>query len=382
MRPVRINADFDAWYGAGYFRGLLQVFGTAAPHFVAPGFPRPFRHPREDQGVDLAFVTDKPELKVFVDFQDRPEVSAEALAWCDVYAKASADPAMLATPGEERFLPDRRYRLLTGVTPAQAAKILPLGHALVPRICGLLRAGFYATASYLAGRSIIAGMVSHFANWRGQWRRRLPESAYVPGETDPNYVFFSASLWPSVEAERCNMERGMFVEACRSLPGLNFEGGFAQRWALPPEWKARGFDKYALPVRPSHRQFIRNTQRSACAFNNPGFKRCHAWKLAEYLALGKAIISTPLERLLPAPLVHGEHVHFVEPSVDAIREAVRHLCRDSQYRRKLERNARAYYQEHLTPRRTIERMLAFGQERKSAAGRTTDKAPRPKGVSV
>ena len=37
--------------------------------------------------------------------------------------------------------------------------------------------------------------------------------------------------------------------------------------------------------------------------------------------MGKAIISTPLTREMPSPLVHGKHVHFVN-SVEEIYDAV------------------------------------------------------------
>ena len=59
------------------------------------------------------------------------------------------------------------------------------------------------------------------------------------------------------------------------------------------------------------------------------YRRC--WDLGEYLALGKAIISTPLFNDLPAPLTHGINIHFVENDVDSIKEAVSYIIANPDY---------------------------------------------------
>ena len=53
--------------------------------------------------------------------------------------------------------------------------------------------------------------------------------------------------------------------------------------------------------------------------NTPGVSGCLGWKLGEYLALGKAIISTPIQRQLLADLEHGTHIHVVDGSEDSMR---------------------------------------------------------------
>ena len=78
----------------------------------------------------------------------------------------------------------------------------------------------------------------------------------------------------------------------------------------------------------------------------------------DFLALGKAIISTPLTRQMPAPLVHGEHVHFVDGSPEQIEEAIQRICNDAPYRRRLEQAARDYYVKYLQPTSVIRRILA------------------------
>jgi len=100
-----------------------------------------------------------------------------------------------------------------------------------------------------------------------------------------------------------------------------------------------------MDKRYTHTEFIQKTKASAVVFITPAVARCLSWRLGEYLALGKAIVATPIERLLPAPLIHGKHIHYVEASLESIKNAVQLICQDDAYRRKLEQGAREYYLE-------------------------------------
>ena len=72
--------------------------------------------------------------------------------------------------------------------------------------------------------------------------------------------------------------------------------------------------------------------------------------------MGKAIISTPLTRDMPAPLEHGKHVHFVN-SPGEIYDAVIKINSDEDYRKQLEEGARKYYDQWIAPEVVIQRLL-------------------------
>jgi glycosyltransferase involved in cell wall biosynthesis len=112
----------------------------------------------------------------------------------------------------------------------------------------------------------------------------------------------------------------------------------------------------SAPKKYPLQEYLAKIRRSAVVFNNPAVHGCHGWKLGEYLALGKAIVSMPLSRDLPAPLVHGEHLHVAE-GLGGIEDALRVLLEDHEYRRHLETNARAWYEQWLTPVRVMDRVL-------------------------
>jgi hypothetical protein len=327
---IRVYPGFDPFYVTPNIKGIYDVFGTPRLRYTCRGFPA------FDQ-KHLAFVVEAPECKVYIDHADDSNLSIEAIEWCDVYGKVNLE--------------------LSKVPPDYAAKVLPLGPSFPFRFWGSLASAALALRSFALCRARLPSVKEHFANWRRQYKYRHPESAYEPGRSEADYIFFSSTIWK--REPQCNLYRSRYVEACRALEGVRFEGGFLPRWRND----VPGYEQYTVTPRPSHREYLRNTKRSAVVFSTPAVKGCHGWKLGEFLAMGKAIVSTPLSREVPAPLAHGEQIHFVDGSPESIQEAVRRICRDADYRRHLENNARAYYLEYLQPRRVIERLLSSARSR-------------------
>jgi glycosyltransferase involved in cell wall biosynthesis len=175
----------------------------------------------------------------------------------------------------------------------------------------------------------------------------------VPRPSEPDYVFFAA--WPWAKHPDVNPPRITYVEACRRADGLEFEGGFAprRRRDVPEVLAFSTHHRY-----PIH-EYLDKIGRSAVVFNNPAVHGCLGWKLGEYLALGKAIISLPIERALPAPLEHGVHLHLIDGSPESFDDALDLLRRNHSYRRTLEINARQWYLEHLEPSRLAHRLLGL-----------------------
>jgi glycosyltransferase involved in cell wall biosynthesis len=186
----------------------------------------------------------------------------------------------------------------------------------------------------------------------GVGRDRLPIDAYRPGRSEPGYVFFTAWAWQ--KHPEVNESRGRFIRAVRSGPGVRFEGGFVPR----PHDDVANVRGLTGPGPFTLREFVERTSRSAVAFQSPAVHGCLGWKCGEFLALGKAIVSTGVPQRLPAPLRHGEEIWYVDDDVDAIRAAVQRIATDTDLRSHLERGARSYYDTWLTPAVVIERLLA------------------------
>ena len=248
--------------------------------------------------------------RIWVDTNDMAEVDEDAYEWCDVFGKVNCVAHDLATHPKIRLL-----------GPLFGIRRWPTPRA-------------YAVAAHLVAtgghpRKVLQGV-------RFQALTRLPISAYEPAASQSGYVFHRSRAWEGKHGGT-NAPRERFIAALESLH-------------LDSTTALSG-DRIPLA------EYLTHTKRSSCAFNCPAVHACLGWKLGEYLALGKAIISTPLGRELPAPLVHGEHLHFVRDDVDSMRDAIALVDSDQAYRKQLEYGARAWYEQHMSPLLVVARLL-------------------------
>lgn len=103
----------------------------------------------------------------------------------------------------------------------------------------------------------------------------------------------------------------------------------------------------------SVKEYIERTKKSVLVFNTPFSNGAHGWKMGEYLALSKAIISLPIVNDLPAAFVHGENIHFVEITEASIKEAILKITGDDAYRSKFEKGAKEYWEKYASAAKNI-----------------------------
>lgn len=327
---VCIYPAFNARYYSTYVLGLRDLFGRSALQYSTKGFP--------EFGPDcLAFRLEGGiTRRVYIHSNDMPELDAVGLEWSDAFGKVNLD---------HDLVPDRHR-----------SKVFALGPMFPVRVWDRGAAELRSLANYLPAREAIGSFQAHVANYRGQYRSRFDEHEYSPGESDPGYLFFNAAIWE--RESRANAVRSRFVQAAMRIETLEFEGGLTPRHSLNGNevFDTSEFAPF-ISKRFSAREYLEKTKRSVAVLNNPAYRDCHSWRLAEGLALGKAIVSTPIVRALPSPLEHGVHVHYVSGSTDSLEKAIRQIRADDDYRHKLESNARHYYESNLAPATVMRRLL-------------------------
>ncbi len=331
IEKIQIYPAFNARYYSPYIQGLLSLVGPSKLTYTARGFPRFGTH-------CLALrIRGEVERKIYIHSDDLPEMDPEGMAWCDLFGKVNLVPEL--------------------VNERDRSKVLVMGPMFPVRVWGPLAATVRGLSNYgLARTAPEINFRKHMGNYRALYATRFPESFYRPHPSQRDYIFFNAAVWEREPA--ANLTRARFVEASRSLDGIRFEGGITPRDSFQgtKNFQAPGFEQY-VSRRYSPREYFEKTQVSAVVLNNPAYLDCHSWRLAEYLAMGKAIVSTPIIRPVPAPMVHGTHIHIVDGTVESFRAAILQICTDDAYRRTLERNARAYYETYLSPTNVMKRVL-------------------------
>lgn len=331
MKEIIINPNINIQYSAFYIHGLREVFGRKNVCFAN----------RYQIGLYLCNSTNvftfiiheidrKSEFtKVAIDYSDfNYIVDKKAYEWADIYGKINTNWKI--TPSD------------------QYPKIKCLAPNFGIRCYGIFESFSLAISNYLKVHP--SNRKKFFAQYlkqnKRQWLNQYPMS-----EPQNNYVFSVHTLWYSDEFnlldESTNKIRAEYMETCLSIPQIRFEGGF-----VPSLLGNFNYQNLQLKKLLPHNKYINKLKKSTIAFNTPAVWGCHGWKLSEFLCVGKAIISTQLMNNLPAPLIHGESIHFVKDK-NELYDAIILLNNNIEYRQKLEKGARAYYNEFVSPESVI-----------------------------
>ncbi|MCR4847964.1 MAG: hypothetical protein K5920_03815 [Bacteroidales bacterium] len=322
---VIIGTDCDIVYSSFYIQGLYQLFGKKNV-----GFRRIDGKP--DQTGNLCFVVYRGEeqRKYVLSYTDSYKVNESLYDWCDVYGSVNANFSKT---------PKQFHDKLIALCPSFGVRLWSIPQALSFALFDQVGTAFSVKKRI--------GKV-----WR--MTRRPPYNAYAPSLSSDHYVFFLSTLWYNDEwnknDEGVNSRRANFIRACKELEEVVFEGG------LVSQGKERSSeDLFAdclfngIPMS----EWMDKTKRSALVFNTPAFWDCHGWKLGEYLALGKCIVSTELSNDLPVPLEHGKNIHFIENTPEAMKEAIKYIVDHPDYRVSLEKGARDYWGKYGTPKASL-----------------------------
>lgn len=336
---VRVDPRFAPEYASYYLRGLVEHAEACSLRvlpFTREGFPVSYV---DEQPLAFTLQRGARMANIYISAKDGADVDEAVLEWADVYGKVN---------------------LLRGLVPAGAEdKVVPIGPSHGIRIWGLVDSVRAARATLRAGADVYNVRRRHYRRYLALYRDRETDDLFEPGTSEDRYVFYNATLWPARHAE-VNPPRAEFLRACQDLvPRIEVEGGF-----IPPKHlETNGYGDLVADRHYGLVEYLDRIKRSAVVFNNPAAHGCLGWKLAEFLRLGKAIISLPLSRELPEPLVHGQHIHIVDGSRESLREAILRLVEDRVYRARLEHAARRYYLDHLTAAGVIRRLAdaAFSQ---------------------
>jgi len=108
---------------------------------------------------------------------------------------------------------------------------------------------------------------------------------------------------------------------------------------------------------------MQKIKKSAIVFNTPAVLSCHGWKLGEFLAMGKAIVSTAHTNVLPAPLDEGINIIYVDGNEpDSYQQKINELLASDAKRNLIGKNAKLYFETFLAPEKIIEKL--YTQARK------------------
>lgn len=334
MIKAFINPLNHILYSSFYIYALRSVLGCDSVCFDSTPFKCLSVNSLTSKGLLFTIIEHNSyEKRFFIDGDDSFQINEEIYEWCDCYASVNANH--VKTPNRDK---------LVSLAPSFG---IQFGSRIQTLRTALLNAVQYWRIVH----------DSKLKTFLGNYKRLLSRPLYsdmVPKDSKPAYVFFCSTLWYSDDYNKndreVNARRANFIRACKETKVIEFEGGFvAQKGRSSIDLFS---DCLSLSSYP-YSQWLQKTKDSAIVFNTPAFWNCHGWKLGEYLALGKAIISTQLSNDLPVPLTHGVNIHFVNSDKDSIKEAINYIIANPDYREQLEKGAKEYWEKYGTPEKSL-----------------------------
>lgn len=331
-------------YSSYYIQGLYDVLGKKNVRFSSRFFSD-----LKEIDILLAFtlISKETTWKVIIDYRDQTDIIEDAFRWSDIYAKINVDATTRQHPFSEK---------LVNIPPSFAIKIWNPVELLFHLCINFFKAKII---KHFKDKNIHLRPRQWVRNYLALLKRQTLQQYTIWNQSaKDNYIFFVSTLWAN--QNNTNTARGCYILTCSQKPEINFEGGFfinKQMWGSTPvpDLIPQKLFYYKFT---SNKTYLKNTQKSLFVFNTPAVHNCHGWKLGEFLCMGKAIISTPLVNELPIPLEHGKHIYFVS-SEQNIEDAVTFLLEDKNFRHQLEKNAKMYYEDYVSPVKVIEHIIQY-----------------------
>lgn len=321
-KTIIVDASCNILYASFYLKGIRDN-----PNYKVKFKSRPFRGLDHENQYLALIIKDVAEQKIIVDFGNFDKIYKKAFDWSDVYGKVNVN--------EEDLIKDQ---------------IVSIGPLTAINIFGPFSTFWYALTNFVKSVDRIPNIKSFLGLYRAQLKRpRLNQ--YHQETSKPNYIFFASSLWK--KEKEANDTRANFIKACKALKQIDFEGGFAPRTKddIP------GYEKLTMTERLKRDVFLDKIKKSSIAFNTPSVGGCNGWRLAEYLGMGKAIISTPLVRVMPGDFTDEQHYLITDGSIHDLEHKILQLTKDENLRGLLERNAKDYFEQVLSPEAVMKKLI-------------------------
>ena len=338
----RLQIHYSSYYIVGFDRiGLSYTYGLIEDLPLCD-------KSQLMRGIAITVQTESlRKTKVFIDTQDLDNIDEAFYNWADIYAKVNLRQSDASLP-----------------------KIMAVGPNFGVRFGGIVYTLSLGIRNYLCSRNHYPKNVQpSFKEFMHGYFYSLYRRTYIDVyeqdyEEDRGYVFTMNTLWyDKITDITTNTLRGYFALYCKKVMTF-FEGGFFyinQKTVFDqfPEY-TKYLEKYKDIIthkRVSLNHYIEKTKRSAFVFSTPSVCGCHGWKFGEYLAIGKAIISTTINHEMPGSFSVGSH-YLLANNEEEIGLAIDRLLSDEQLVNSLKMKTKNYYKDYIAPEVVVARIIS------------------------
>lgn len=351
---VIVRIDHEPYWSSYLYCGLFEL---AARGWITVRFvPRFALHPKEVfcTVLEATDAVTQQRRTIAIDWRDNADLLAlEKLSECDVYYKRNLIPAVT-----EPVCPS-----------AHRAKLRPAGLSFAIRGKQArpwwvqMMSALWRDEQPLIQRSLKATIRGLHKSLRvPAMLRSLAEKHELECNTmrrARNVVFYQLQAYDprgsrlAEDTNAINEERAQIIRALRRRFADRFVGGF-----IPTPYARMRYPDCLSRENHSRADYIRLMTSCRICLYTRGLRDSPAYKLGEYLAASRCIVSQRLQTVLPSPLRDGHEVLYGD-DVEGLLEQCESLLSHEDRQERLSSNARRYYAREVEPSR---RTLRFLQE--------------------
>ncbi|MBW4049349.1 MAG: hypothetical protein HIU89_15935 [Proteobacteria bacterium] len=336
----QLYAGFSALHCAGEI-DLVQHL-KPRPNMIASAEP----HLRDARLSHCSVLVNK-KYRIYYDMHDSWEVDEEALGKHDFYYKRSFQPDRYSKTFHG-FQKLRAYGLNYEVV-SDPVDIFALQRSLLAR----------STREFLTAMGWATGLANLW-----QFVPSLSRMETPPPIDAPTTVLFMARTWDpnessseldtkrKIDRDAINQMRANCIRALRDAFGESFFGGFA-----PSAFASMAYPDLVLNNKSyKKRNYIDTLRSSTIGVTTAGLHGSIGWKMAEYVAFSRAIVSEKFDAAIPGNFSETSNYLSFQNADECVNQ-VRKLVNDDELRRRMMRNNRDYYLKYLCPKKQVARSL-------------------------
>lgn len=184
--------------------------------------------------------------------------------------------------------------------------------------------------------------------------RNLQSFDTQPTSPENDYIVFQTRCFAhenEPELKQLHQQRYRIIRLLQHHFPKLFKGGFIASALVNEKYKDA-----VTNLKTDPQSYLQLVTSSKIGIYTQGIQESPAWKMAEYLSQGKIIIAQKFETELPVPLEDTTHLLFFD-NEDAIVDLCHLVLNDPKLAEKLSQNGRRYYEQNISPKQNIKRIM-------------------------
>jgi len=153
------------------------------------------------------------------------------------------------------------------------------------------------------------------------------------------------------DVKNIHSQRNEIITELKNVLGEKFYGGF-----IDSPLANTNHRKNISDIDPDRNNYLIKLKAAKIAIYTRGLVNSPAWKMAEYLSQGKAILAERLLTDLPFQLENEKHLMYFDDAKDCAKKAIQ-LINNQEKIKYLSNNAREYYERYVDPLENIKRII-------------------------